>query len=815
VATTPLQSTLRLVHRLAGGADLDDLTDRQLLERFARPERDEAAFAAVVRRHGPLVLGVARRVLRHDQDAEDVLQATFLVLARRARSGRWRDSVGNWLYGVAYRLAIEATSRSFRQRERERMVTAASQAGRALEGLQELYLALDEELQRLPRSYRQPLLLCYLEGRTRDQAARHLGLSVRTLHRRLERGLRLLRARLARRGVELPAALLAAGLSQQAASAGVSAVVERSVLAAVAGGTAGAAGMSAKAVALAEAGLKGIGVARGKIALALVLVAGVLVAGVGIVLGGVPAGMQAAALPAGGLEQPPPGPAPRAPAGREGRALPEGAIGRLGGPDSSGDVFCVAVAPDGKVIATAGWDGVIRLWDPATGTERRRLAGHDFGVFSVAFSPDSRALASGGRDRTIRVWAVATGKELRRLAGHEGPVNFVAFSPDGKMIASKSNDGTLRLWDIATGREQRRLGRPDGKSRFHEPKCSLAFSPDSRTVASASGVEGEFPNHRGRTLSMWDVTSGEELRRFVGQRPSFGAVALSPDGKTLVSGSLNELSLRRWDSLTGKALDPLEIAETEVTSLVFSPDGRSLAWRGHNESIHVWDVVSGREYRVFQGADSGRGSLAFYPNSRVLASAGAGAGVLLWDLTGRSPDGKLRACHRAPAEIQLLWESLKQAEVAKARDALWQMVAAPGQAVPFLAEHLRPVVAADPKRIDQWIRNLESEQFAVRERAARELGAQAEAAAPALRRALRGQPSAELRRRVRGLLADLEEVSSESLRRWRAVEVLEQVGSSEARQVLQALAGGAPEVRLTREAKAALERLARRSASMP
>jgi hypothetical protein len=681
--------------------------------------------------------------------------------------------------------------------------------------LQELYAALDDELQRLPNSYSLPLLLCYLEGRTRDQAARQLGSSVRTLHRRLHRGLRLLGARLARRGLTLPAALLAAGLSQQAASAGGSAAVERAVVAAVAGRTAGAAGMSAKAVALAEVGLNGIAVAQGKIALALVLMAGVLVAGVGVLVGTMPAARQAAALRAGGLEEPPAGAAAQAPAGPERRALPEGAIARLGGADSSGEVFSVAVAPDGKVIATAGWDGVVRLWDPATGKERRRLVGHGFGVFSVAFSPDGQALASGGRDHTIRVWAVATGKELHRLVGHQGPVTFVVFSPDGLLIASKSGDGTLRLWDVPTGLELRRLGGTDRTSRFHEPNCPLAFSPDGKTVASASGVEGAFPNHRGRTLSIWEANSGKEIRHFVGQRPSFGAMALSPDGSTLVSGSLNEPRLRRWHVSTGKELPPLDIPEVEVTSLVFSADGRSLAWRGHNELIHVWDVAAGREYRVFQGADSGRGNLAFSPDSRILVSAGAGPRVLLWDLTGRSQDGKLRQCRLSSAELQTVWERLKDAEAAKARDAVWQMVAAPKQAVPFLAEHVRPVLAAGPLRTEQWIRELDSDQFAVRERAARELRALAEAAAPALRRALRGQPSAELRRRVGGLLVDLEEVSSESLRRCRAVEVLEQVGNPEARQVLQTLARGAPEVRLTLEAKAALERLARRSASTP
>jgi hypothetical protein len=158
----------------------------------------------------------------------------------------------------------------------------------------------------------------------------------------------------------------------------------------------------------------------------------------------------------------------------------------------------------------------------------------------------------------------------------------------------------------------------------------------------------------------------------------------------------------------------------------------------------------------------------------------------------------------------MLWERLKEAEAAKARDALWEMVADPGQAVPFLAEQMRPVLAADPMRTGLLIRDLDSDEFAVRERAARELGKLAEAAVPALRLALRGKPPLELRRRVEQLLRDAEAMSHEQLRLLRAVELLEQVGSPEARQVLRALASGAPEVRRTREAKAALNRLARR-----
>jgi RNA polymerase sigma factor (sigma-70 family) len=262
----------------------DQWSDQQLLDRFAR-ERDESAFACLVRRHGALVLGVSRRVLQQDQDAEDVLQASFLILARKAASRRWQPSIAGWLYCVAYRLATRARTRIVRQRRLERRAGAVSERKAAKEDAQELYTALDQELDFLRDQYREPLLLCYLEGKTRDQAAKHLGWSLRTLERRLEQGLKLLRARLTRRGIQLSAALLGVGLSQQAASAAVSAsVLAATVEAAVtfSPGTAPVGGVpSAQVVALARGGMRAMTMSNLKVGLVVLLAAGALAAGLG------------------------------------------------------------------------------------------------------------------------------------------------------------------------------------------------------------------------------------------------------------------------------------------------------------------------------------------------------------------------------------------------------------------------------------------------------------------------------------------------------------------------------------------------------
>src|SRR5438552_3111993 len=172
-----LGAVARHLHRLLGAHQVRDLTDAQLLQRFVT-NREEDAFAVLVRRHGPLVLGVCRRVLRHEQDAEDALQATFLTLARHAGSIRQTDAVGSWLYRVAHRIATKAGVHMARRKmleKRDHPQTDATGSPAQEAALSELQALLDEELNRLPEKYRAPFVLCCLEGKTRTEAARELG----------------------------------------------------------------------------------------------------------------------------------------------------------------------------------------------------------------------------------------------------------------------------------------------------------------------------------------------------------------------------------------------------------------------------------------------------------------------------------------------------------------------------------------------------------------------------------------------------------------------------------------------------------------
>src|SRR5438093_2604153 len=200
----------------------EESRDAQLLKRFAA-ERDERAFAALVQRHGPMVLGVCRRVLQDAHAAEDAFQATFLVLVRRARSIARPELLGNWLYGVAYRTAVRAKQNAARRSAHERQAAPMLAAEPTEEvAWQELKVVLDEELSRLPEKYRSPLVLCYLEGRTNEEAARQLGCPAGSMSGRLAKGRELLRKRLTRRGLLLSAGLLATLLSPPRVSAAVS-----------------------------------------------------------------------------------------------------------------------------------------------------------------------------------------------------------------------------------------------------------------------------------------------------------------------------------------------------------------------------------------------------------------------------------------------------------------------------------------------------------------------------------------------------------------------------------------------------------------
>jgi RNA polymerase sigma factor (sigma-70 family) len=281
----------------------DDQSDGQLLRHFVA-RRDEAAFEALVRRHGPMVLGVCRRVLGNAADAEDAFQATFLVLVRKAASLTGRAVVGDWLHGVARRTALNARGAAARRRAKEQAMARPETQG---DEVREDWLpVLDEELSRLPEKYRLPLVLCELEGETRREAAERLGWPEGTVAGRLARARALLAQKLARRGLAMSAAALTAALAPNAASAALPAALVATTVKAAAPFAAGsAAAASAKAAALADGVLKGMLLTKLKTATTALLMVGLAVFTCGVLAEVLPGGRGEGGKAAAAAEAPP------------------------------------------------------------------------------------------------------------------------------------------------------------------------------------------------------------------------------------------------------------------------------------------------------------------------------------------------------------------------------------------------------------------------------------------------------------------------------------------------------------------------------
>jgi RNA polymerase sigma factor (sigma-70 family) len=676
MASGHAECVLRHVRTVLAASDAERMSDRELLRRFGE-RRDEAAFAALVRRHGPMVLAVCRRMLHDVHDAEDAFQAAFFTLARKAGASHWQESVGSWLYLVAVRTARQLRAAA-RRRALHESRAAAPPALDPLERVtgRELCVVLDEEISRLPEELRAPLIACGLQGLTRDEAARRLGWSLTTLKRRLARGRERLSSRLARRGIPVPAALAGLLAAEGAGRAVVPAALARLAVDAAAHGMPS----SRRICALVQSALGPAVPAKAKIA-ALLLVTCLAA---GAALGRRPA---ASGEPGGR----PPAQDTSAPTADlrgtktdlGGDPLPPEALLRLGTTHlrHGGDVHALHFLPDGKVLLARDETGV-SVWDAARGRRIHRLPKESGGRDGSghALSPDGKWLATAG-ENALHIWDTATAKLLRTIPVEggrpgAGPFLLSAFSADGTMLAVLGGDHMrhVTVWDPATGRQLRSWTA--GKM----PLTFLSFAGDAKTLITAN-------DHN--VICSWDVLTGEQKREIVRLPSTIKTLALSPDGKLLatvgqttkpggpglpgVLFSIADPFIRLWDVATGKEVrrldEPAGAQKAELKrgfeSVAFAAGGKVLLAGSAEGVLYACEPAAAKELRrVWQGTPFLR-ALAASADGKTAAVA-SGAVVHLIDLasgkevflgaghpdsaykTAVTPDGKtiLTASHR-------------------------------------------------------------------------------------------------------------------------------------------------------------------------
>jgi WD40 repeat protein len=517
----------------------------------------------------------------------------------------------------------------------------------------------------------------------------------------------------------------------------------------------------------------------------------------------------------------------------------------------------VVLSPDGKQAATWGKRAfaTISLWDLATGKPLHDFRGHRSYISSLAFDPAGKRIASVSPDGTVRVWEAATGKELAHWPLEtDNLIEGLNFTPDGRKLVLGDKGGNVCVWDMDTGTRTRRYqgspapgyGRcvlsPDGKvvamggplaavylSDLQSGKRlatlpghpssieSIAFSDDGGLLAVGCGVHRR-DNDKSLDFArvvLWDLAAREELGRLPDHEEKVYALAVSPDGRMVASAGFEEPFIRLTEVATLKERLRLAGAKQYLTRLAFSPDGRWLASGGWGQTLRLWDTSTGKQVWHSSRHQGRVNHIAFSPGGRLLVSGGGNPSPLVWEVQALIKDTPAPVAEATDKQLEAWWAALEGEDAAKAYQAIRHLAARPEQALPLLRPHLRRLIARpapSKEHIARLIAALGSDTFTEREKASAELRELGGDAAPALRRALAKTGSPEVRRRIEEVLraARGRPIARPSLRILRAIEVLEHLGTEEARRLLRQMAEAWPGSRQGDEAERALGRLEKR-----
>jgi WD40 repeat protein len=517
-------------------------------------------------------------------------------------------------------------------------------------------------------------------------------------------------------------------------------------------------------------------------------------------------------------------------------------------------IFTVAFSESGKAIWTQSNDGMIRRWDPASGKENSPIK-MPVNAFSATFSRDGKFLVTQPVGvRGIQVLDAATGQELGNIQPpNRGFYANMAFAPDDKTLAVRFQQGssTIDLYDLPAGQPQPAIfgnmplelgwfgqkglgqvklrrtlsintGQPEPGVIINGPITiappTMIFSPDSRMLAAYSDPS---------TLTIWDTVSGKKITSLPPTNKSqILSGAFSRDGRCLALDR-NDGTVVLWELATGKErrvfgkqvppapnngfIGGISYGGPNVPhgdKLAFSPDSKHLVHAGFDRVVHIWDIASGAEVVGLSGHTGMINGVAFAPDGKTLVSGSSDTTALLWDVAklGARPLAK----NVLPAaEAQARWQALKGGDAQKAFAAICELVASPIEAVACLKAELKPAPGLDMKEVQRLIAQLDDNNYKTRQKAYADLLRTGDRAVPAIEKALASNPPLEAKRRLDDLHEKLTSaiLTDEKLQVYRAVEVLERIGTPEARELLETLASGAPGAFSTTSAEAALKRI--------